>query len=142
MRQIASLILFNILLSFLLFLVTAIVLIRLIPAGRLLYDSDLRHKEYKILQAKYGDPLGGMRRVLWLLTFVCFPMIAVAIGTVSGMMSKAQPVPIALLGSLPFEVFMLSFSKLRIRDILPPTAYAVIACVVAFVIFHSRIASP
>ena len=136
MKQIAFLILFNALLSFLLFLAAEIVLIRLIPAARLLIDPDLRHKEYGVLQAKYGDPIGEVRRVLWLLNFVCFPIIAVTIGTVSGMMSRAHPVPVAFLGILPIEVFVLSLSELRIREVLPFVAYAAIACVFAFVVFH------
>jgi len=138
-KQIAFLILFDALLSFLLFLVAGIVLIRLIPAGRLLIDPEWRHKEYKgygALQAKYGDPIGGMRRVLWLINFVCFPIIAVTVGIVSGTMSRAHPVPIAFLGILPIEVFVLSLSELRIREVLPFVAYAAIACVFAFVVFH------
>jgi len=101
-------------------------------------DPNLRHKNYKTLQATYGDPIGGMRRVLWLMTFVCFPMIAVTIGTASGTMSRAHPVPIAFLGILPIEVFVLSLSELRTREVLPFVAYAAIACVVAFVVFHLR----
>jgi len=135
-KQIAFLILFDALLSFLLFLAAEIVLIRFIPAARLLIDPDLRHKEYSVLQAKYGDPIGEAHRVLWLLNFVCFPIIAVTIGTVSGMMSIAHPVPIAFLGILPIEVFVLSLSELRIREVLPFVAYAAIACVFAFVVFH------
>lgn len=141
MKQIASLILFNALLSFLLFLVAGIVLIRLIPAGRLLIDPEWRRKEYKgygALQAKYGDPIGGMRRVLWLINFVCFPIIAVTIGIVSGMMSRAHPVPIAFLGILPIEVFVLSFSELRMREVLPFVAYLAVACLFAFVVFNLR----
>ena len=138
MKQIASLILFNALLSFLMFLVAGIVLIRLIPAGRLLLNSDFRHRSYRELQAKYGDPVGGARRVVWLLESVCFPIIAVTIGAITGTMSKAHPVPIALLGILPIEVFALSLSKFRIREVLPFVGYAAIASVFAFVVFHLR----
>lgn len=142
MRQIVSLIFFNALLSIVLFWIAGIVLVRLIPAGRLLFDSNLRHKEYRTLKAKYGDPLGGMQRVLWLLEFVCLPIIAVMIGAITGMKVKAEPIPIALLGIVPIEVFVLSFSRFRVRDVLPHVAYSALACLSAFAIFHLRTVSP
>jgi len=42
------------------------------------------------------------------------------------------------LGILPIEVFALSLSKFRIREVLPFVGYAAIASVFAFVVFSLR----
>lgn len=139
MKQIAFLALFNALLSFVMFVIAAIVIIRTIPAAKLLLDSDLRHKDPSELRAMYGDPVREVRRVLWLLESVFLPIIAVTIGTISGFMSKVHPVPVALLGILPMETFFLRFCKFRVKDVFPFVGYAALASGTALIVFYLRV---
>lgn len=138
MKQIASLVLFNALLSFGLFAVAAIVIIRTIPAAKLLLDADLRRSNPSELRAKYGDPVREVRRILWLLESILLPIIAATIGTITGMIAKAHPVPIALLGILPLEAFFLRFSKFRMKEVFPLVGYAALASGTALVAFYLR----
>jgi hypothetical protein len=137
-KQTAFLILFDAVLSFLMLIVAGIVLLRLIPAGKVLLESNVRHRPYRELQAKYGDPAGGAQRVVWLLESVCLPIIAATIGTITGIMSKAHPVPIALLGILPIETFALSLSKFKTREVFPFIGYAAVACGTALAVSYLR----
>jgi hypothetical protein len=87
---------------------------------------------------EHGDPFEMMSSTMWLFDFILSPLIAFGVGTLTGVLAKSRVSWVAVIGLLPFTVFLLMGNSFSLRSLVLCVSYLLLAVVVAVIFARIR----